>query len=119
MLLIHDASGRITSILSSPIPSGGGEILSETDPDISPFTHWVDDDTLTERPAMTASLDGYVLTAPVGASWRLVEPSIGVDETGTVGGDGEVEFEFDDLGTYSLLVTNFPDMDFTAEIEVE
>mgnify|MGYP003514713830 FL=1 len=118
MLLIHDASGQITSILSSPIPSGGGEILVETNPDVSPFTHWVDDDTLTERPAMTASLDGYALTAPVGAAWRLVEPAVGIDETGTVGGDGEVEFEFDDPGTYVLTVTLFPALDFTDEIEV-
>ena len=118
MLLIHDASGQITSILSSPIPSGGGEILATTDPEVSPFTHWVDDDTLTERPAMTASLDGYALTAPVGAAWRLVEPAVGIDETGTVGGDGEVEFEFDDPGTYVLTVTLFPALDFTDEIEV-
>ena len=118
MLLIHDAFGRITSILSSPIPSGGGEILATTDHEVSPFTHWVDEDTLTERPAMAASLDGHVLTAPVGAEWRLVEPTMGVDETGTVGGDGEVTFEFDDAGTYALTVSLFPALDFTAEIEV-
>lgn len=118
MLLIHDTSGRITSILSSPIPSGGGEILSETDPDISPFTHWVDDDTLTERPAMAASLDGHVLTAPVGAEWRLVEPTMGVDETGTVGEDGEVEFGLAEPGIYALTVSLFPALDFAAEIEV-
>ncbi len=118
MLLIHDASGRITSILSSPIPSGGGEILVATDPDVSPFTHWIDDGELTERQAMAASLDGHVLTAPVGAVWRLVEPTVGVDESGTVGEDGEVEFGLADPGIYALTVSLFPAIDFAAEIEV-
>lgn len=118
MLLIHDAFGRITSILSSPIPSGGGEILATTDHEVSPFTHWVDEDTLTERPAMAASLDGHVLTAPVGAEWRLVEPTMGVDETGAVGEDGEVEFGLTEPGIYALTVSLFPALDFTAEIEV-
>jgi hypothetical protein len=119
VLIIHDSAGRIATIISSQIPSGGGEIVTTTDPDVSSSTHYVDDGDLVERPGMAASLDGYVLTAPVGATWRLTEPALSLDETGAVGGDGEVEFEFDDPGTYSLLVTNFPDRDFTAEIEVE
>ncbi len=118
MLIIHNATGRITTILSSPIPSGGGEIVATTDPGVSPATHYVDDGELTERPTMAASLDGYVLTAPVGAAWRLVEPSLSIDATGTVGGDGEVTFDFDDPGTYALTVVNANDLDFTAEIEV-
>ena len=119
MLIIYDSGGRIVAVLSSSVPDGGGELVAPTESGVSSLTHYVHDGELTELPAMTASLDGYVLTAPVGASWRLVEPSIGVDETGTVGGDGEVEFEFDDTGTYALTVSLFPALDFTAEIEVE
>ena len=120
MLIVYKAStGAISSIVSTTVEAGELELAEET-ADISRNTHYVTGTpaTVTERPETQASLDGHTLTAAEGSGWNLKCSEIGLDTYGTVGEDGEVEFDFEDLGTYQLLVTNFPDKDFEATIVV-